>query len=101
MECRPDTPVPGLWELRVRGMGFGRYQVRALVAAAALVASGTVAHEGWTASLDTAAPFPGLLAPPAGLILWSLDYGGRGPFDGQQPRALPAEPPFTNDPLDR
>jgi tRNA pseudouridine38-40 synthase len=84
----------GLWEVRLRGTGFGRYQVRALVGGAALVATGQLPVATWRAALETASPFPGLLAPPHGLVLWALDYGGRGPFDAQVNGHLPQGPPF-------
>ncbi len=98
VEVKKDAPAPGLWELRVHGTGFGRYQVRALVAAAALVAAQGVPWATWTAALETAVPFPGLLAPPEGLVLWRLHYGGRGPFDDEKANTLrlPAGPPFDD-----
>ncbi len=95
LELRLDTPCAGLWEVLVQGEGFGRYQVRALVWAAALVASGGLGRDDWRAALDEARPFSGgLLAPPEGLVLWTVDYGGRGPFDGGQAARLPVGPPF-------
>lgn len=83
-----------LWELRLRGTGFGRYQVRALVGGAALVAAGKLEEAAWRAALKDAAPLSGMLAPPAGLTLWALDYGGLGPFDGETKARLPEGPPF-------
>ncbi len=96
VEVHQDVPATGLWELRVHGTGFGRYQVRALVAAAALVAAEAVPRATWQAALEAAVPFPGLLAPACGLVLWRLDYGGRGPFDGESATGLPPGPPFLD-----
>jgi tRNA pseudouridine38-40 synthase len=85
----------GLCELRLRGGGFGRYQVRALVGGAALVATGQVTEESWRASLEEAVQFEGgMLAPAHGLILWAVHYGGRGPFDNEAGARLPDGPPF-------
>jgi tRNA pseudouridine38-40 synthase len=86
----------GLWELRLRGSGFGRYQVRALVGAAALVAAGRLAETAWRAALEDAVPFAGMLAPPEGLTLWALDYAGNGPFDATVQPRLPEGPPFED-----
>lgn len=88
----------GLWELRLRGSGFGRYQVRALVGGAALVASGQRTAEAWRAALEDGVRFAGLLAPAHGLILWALDYAGHSPFDGKLPAHLPGGPPFEEPP---
>lgn len=85
----------GLWELRLRGTGFGRYQVRALVGGAALVASGQLKKEAWRAALEDAVRFAGLLAPAHGLILWALDYAGQSPFDTEASAHLPDGPPFS------
>jgi tRNA pseudouridine38-40 synthase len=84
----------GLWELRLVGSGFGRYQVRALLGGAALVAAGQLSEDGWRAALEEAARFSGLLAPPHGLVLWALEYGGRGPFDVDTVGHLADGPPF-------
>jgi tRNA pseudouridine38-40 synthase len=85
----------GLCELRLRGSGFGRYQVRALVGGAALVAAGQLPMETWRAALEEAVQFEGgMLAPAHGLILWAVHYGGRGPFDGETQARLPDGPPF-------
>jgi tRNA pseudouridine38-40 synthase len=86
--------MDGLWELRLVGSGFGRYQVRALLGGAALVAAAKLPHEAWRAALEEAVPFPGLLAPPHGLVLWAVEYGGRGPFDVGAKAQLPEGPPF-------
>jgi tRNA pseudouridine38-40 synthase len=84
----------GLWELRLSGSGFGRYQVRALVGGAALLASGQLSLEAWRAALEAQTRFSGLLAPAKGLVLWALHYGGLGPFDAQVGGHLPDGPPF-------
>jgi tRNA pseudouridine38-40 synthase len=93
VELHPGTD--GLLELRLVGSGFGRYQVRALVGGAALVATGRLKVETWRAALEDAVRFPGLLAPAHGLVLWAVHYGGRGPFDGEVVARLPAGPPFA------
>ena len=84
----------GLWELRLVGLGFGRYHVRALVGGAARVAAGQLPEAAWRAALDEARPFPGLLAPAQGLVLWGLQYVEGGPFDARVRPQLPAGPPF-------
>jgi tRNA pseudouridine38-40 synthase len=84
---------PDLWELRLRGDGFGRYQVRALVGGAALVASGQLEPALWRAALEEARPFPGLLAPPHGLTLWAVSYPGTELFGAREDLA-PRGPPF-------
>ena len=94
LELQMDAPAAGLWEVRAQGGGFGRYQVRALVGAAVLVASGQLAASSWRAALEEAQPFPGLLAPAQGLVLWAVDYAGRGPFDALPTARLPCGPPF-------
>ncbi|MGO9832342.1 MAG: tRNA pseudouridine(38-40) synthase TruA [Myxococcaceae bacterium] len=94
VELHRDAPSRGLWELRLQGSGFGRYQVRALVGGAALVASGGLPLSAWRAALEEATAFSGLLAPPQGLVLWAVDYGGRGPFDARDDAMLPTGAPF-------
>jgi tRNA pseudouridine38-40 synthase len=91
VECLPSRE--GLWELRFLGDGFGRYQVRALVGGAALVASGRLSWDSWRAALQQAVPFHGLLAPGHGLTLWAIEYVGPQPF-ARAPRRLPSGPPF-------
>jgi tRNA pseudouridine38-40 synthase len=84
----------GLWEVQLRGSGFGRYQVRALLGGAALVASGQLAMDRWRAALAEAARFEGLLAPAQGLTLWAQDYAGQGPFEDEAKGRVPPGPPF-------
>jgi tRNA pseudouridine38-40 synthase len=83
-----------VWELRLQGSGFGRYQVRALVGGAALVAAGRLKEAAWRAALKDGVRFEGMLAPPQGLTLWALDYGSLGPFDTEATARLPGGPPF-------
>ena len=92
VEARRGTG--GVWELRLCGSGFGRYQVRALVGGAALLAAGVLTQADWRAALEDAVRFAGMLAPPEGLTLWALDYAGHGPFDAQAKPRLPEGPPF-------
>jgi len=84
----------GLLEVRLRGSGFGRYQVRALLGGAALVAGGHLTEKAWTAALEDASRFAGILAPAQGLTLWAQDYGGKGPFEDEASARLPVGPPF-------
>jgi tRNA pseudouridine38-40 synthase len=83
----------GLAEIRLLGDGFGRYQVRALVGGAALVASGRLSLDSWRAALEHGVRFPGLLAPGHGLTLWAIEYAGGQPF-AEAATQLPAGPPF-------
>lgn len=83
-----------LCEVRLRGSGFGRYQVRALLGGAALVASGRLPEQAWQAALEDAVGFAGLLAPAQGLTLWAQDYRGKGPFEDEREARLPQGPPF-------
>jgi tRNA pseudouridine38-40 synthase len=88
------TEAGEVWELRLWGSGFGRYQVRALLGGAALLAAGRLTEAAWRAALDDAVPFAGMLAPPQGLTLWALDYAGRGPFEAETGPRLADGPPF-------
>jgi tRNA pseudouridine38-40 synthase len=92
VEVRPGQG--GLLEVRLRGSGFGRYQVRALLGGAALVASGHLPAEAWRAALEDAVRFDGILAPAQGLTLWAQDYAGKGPFEDEANARLPPGPPF-------
>ncbi|HMK72889.1 MAG TPA: tRNA pseudouridine(38-40) synthase TruA [Myxococcaceae bacterium] len=85
----------GLLDIRVTGDGFGRYQVRALVGGAVLVATGHLTPRTWRSALDEAARFEGLLAPPQGLILWAVDFGALSPFPPGAAERCPREPPFV------
>jgi tRNA pseudouridine38-40 synthase len=83
-----------LVEVQLRGSGFGRYQVRALLGGAALVASGQLSEQAWEAALVDAVRFAGILAPAQGLTLWAQDYRGQGPFEDARDIRLPPGPPF-------
>lgn len=87
----------GLFEARLSGEGFARYQVRYLVGSALAVAAGAVARSEFEAALDRAEPFAGLKAPGEGLVLWEVFYPRAvDPFseDRKAPPHLPAGPPF-------
>jgi tRNA pseudouridine38-40 synthase len=85
----------GLLDVRMAGDGFGRYQVRALVGGAALVAAGRLSPGAWRAAVEEATRFEGLLAPAHGLILWALDFGAPSPFPPGAAERCPREPPFV------
>ncbi|WNG47936.1 tRNA pseudouridine(38-40) synthase TruA [Archangium minus] len=88
----------GLFEFRLRGDGFGRYQVRYLVGSTLLTASGALSEERFRAALDSGTTIPGLKAPAQGLLLWEVHYPpDKEPFPPEE-RALapglPSAPPF-------
>ncbi|HEX8823581.1 MAG TPA: tRNA pseudouridine(38-40) synthase TruA [Archangium sp.] len=88
----------GLFEARLRGDGFGRYQVRYLVGSALLTAAGALPEEHYRAALDSGTPIPGLKAPAKGLLLWEVRYAPElDPFTPEErarPPGLPLGPPF-------
>jgi tRNA pseudouridine38-40 synthase len=88
----------GLFEARLRGNGFGRYQVRYLVGSAVAVAAELIPTEAFAAALERGEAIPGVRAPATGLILWEVFYPGElDPFaaDRSEPGPLPSEPPFV------
>ncbi|MEN9798108.1 MAG: hypothetical protein RL653_1804 [Pseudomonadota bacterium] len=88
----------GRWEVRLRGDGFGRHQVRVMVGTAALVAAGLVPESRWEAALETATPVEGLRAPADGLVLWEVHYPPAldpfSPAERQEALGVPPAPPF-------
>jgi tRNA pseudouridine38-40 synthase len=88
----------GRWEVRLRGDGFGRHQVRVMVGTAALVAAGLVPESQWEAAVDKAAPIRGLRAPAEGLVLWEVLYPpALDPFSPEERReaeGVPRAAPF-------
>jgi tRNA pseudouridine38-40 synthase len=88
----------GLYEARLSGDGFARYQVRYLVGSALKVAAGLLPAESWTAALETGAALEGFKAPAQGLVLWEVRYPPEvDPFTAGErlhPPGLPMEPPF-------
>ncbi|MGQ0507161.1 MAG: tRNA pseudouridine synthase A [Myxococcaceae bacterium] len=94
LHSREDDEV----ELRFRGSGFGRYQVRYLVGSAVAVAAGALKQAAWEQALETGAKLDGVKAPAEGLVLWNVEYpAALDPF----PKALragaptvPNAPPF-------
>jgi tRNA pseudouridine38-40 synthase len=95
--------APGLFEARLSGDGFGRYQVRYLVGSAVASAAGAVSPSTFADAVSQGLPLEGLRAPAQGLILWDVFYPTSvDPFaDPPQPcegHALPDEPPFSYGP---
>jgi len=91
----------GLWDVRLRGTGFGRYQVRYLVGTAVAVARGQLPEEAYLRALESGEPIQGTKAPASGLTLWEVRYPqGTDPFtaDRGRPEGLPPGPPW-GDPL--
>lgn len=91
----------GLFEVRVVGDSFARYQVRYVIGSCAAAASGLLAAEQLESAIEHSTPIPGLRAPPEGLVLWEVFYAEEvDPFDarvrGSAP-CLPREPPFHLD----
>lgn len=92
----------GVFEARLRGDAFGRYQVRFLVGNAALAACGKVSEEQFVDALERGVELPGVRAPAEGLTLWEVFFPPQlDPF-GAELRALapgvPDAPPFTSTP---
>ena len=89
---------PGLFEARLRGDSFGRYQVRYLVGGAVAVACGALPAQEWAEALGSAREIAGLKAPAEGLVLWSVAYPeGLDPFtreERERAEGLPPGPPF-------
>ena len=88
----------GLYEVRLCGDGFARYQARYLVGSALKVAAGLLPEEAWRAALETGQAMEGFKAPAHGLVLWEVRYPpGVDPFTAGErlhPPGLPLEPPF-------
>ncbi|QDE69067.1 tRNA pseudouridine synthase A [Myxococcus xanthus] len=88
----------GLYEARLRGDGFARYQIRYLMGSALKVAAGLLPEEAWLAALETGQAMEGFKAPAHGLVLWEVRYPpGVDPFTAGErlhPPGLPLEPPF-------
>lgn len=92
----------GLFEARLTGDAFARYQVRYLVGSSLLTAAGLLPEERFRAALDTGADIPGFKAPAAGLVMWEVSYPAElDPFTPEErahPPRLPEEPPFLDAP---
>lgn len=88
----------GLYEARLRGDGFARYQIRYLMGSALKVAAGLLPEEAWLAALETGQAMEGFKAPAHGLVLWEVRYPPNvDPFTAGErlhPPGLPLEPPF-------
>jgi len=88
----------GLFEARLRGDGFARYQVRYLVGSALLTAAGGLSEEQWRGALERGERISGLKADAAGLVLWEVRYPPQlDPFSAAEradPPGLPPGPPF-------
>jgi len=90
--------LPGLFEARLQGDSFGRYQVRYLVGGAVAAACGALPAQDWEDALRSAREIAGLKAPPEGLTLWSVAYPEAvDPFtreERERGEGLPPGPPF-------
>ena len=76
----------GVFEVRLRGDSFGRYQVRYLVGSALAVAAGLLSEERFLGALERGEPISGLKAPAHGLTLWEVRYPAElDPFRGIRP----------------
>ncbi|HLK99844.1 MAG TPA: tRNA pseudouridine(38-40) synthase TruA [Myxococcaceae bacterium] len=88
----------GLFEARLRGDAFARYQVRYLVGSALLAAAGRLSEEQWRGALEHSERISGLKAKAAGLVLWEVRYPPElDPFSAAEraaPPGLPGGPPF-------
>lgn len=83
----------GVWEVELRGLGFARFMVRRLVAAAVAVARGEVALADYQAALEEARPLPVRRAPAHGLVLWEVLYPAQmDPFTALERAAAPGVP---------
>ncbi len=92
----------GLFEARLTGDAFARYQVRYLVGTSLLTAAGLLPEARFRDALDTGGAIPGFKAPGAGLVLWEVRYPAAvDPFTpeerAQAPR-LAEGPPFLDAP---
>ncbi len=84
----------GLFDVRLRASGFGRYQVRYMVGSAVAVAAGVLAEGEWREALATGAPMEGVKAPAHALVLWEVAYPpGLAPFAPALLEAAPTLPP--------
>ncbi len=97
--CALEELGGGLFEARLRGEGFARYQVRYLVGTAVAVAAGKLPEEDWAAALETGKELAGFKAPAEALVLWEVEYPKEvDPFPPelrQRAPGLPEEPPFA------
>jgi tRNA pseudouridine38-40 synthase len=88
----------GLYDVRIKGSGFGRYQIRYLVGSAVLVASGELDEALFVNALEKGEAFAGHKAPAHGLTLWEVSYPAPAdPFveDREGQRSVPRELPFV------
>jgi tRNA pseudouridine38-40 synthase len=92
----------GLFEARLRGDAFARYQVRYLVGSALLTAAGRISEEQWRGALERGERISGLKAEAAGLVLWEVRYPPEldpfTPAERAAPPGLPEGPPFLEAP---
>jgi tRNA pseudouridine38-40 synthase len=89
----------GLFEVRLAGNAFARYQVRYLVGSAVATAAGVIPEEKFIAALEAGETIEGVRAPPEGLVLWEVHYPPEldpfGPDARAAPQGLPEGPPFA------
>ncbi len=90
----------GLYEARLVGNRFARYQVRYLVGSAVAAAAGILSEQAVDAALVHQVAMRGLKAPAHGLVLWQVRYDPKvDPFDEQERAAcvgVPSAPPFSS-----
>lgn len=91
--------LPGIFEARLVGDGFARYQVRYLLGSSVLTAQGALDEGAYVSALDEAKEIAGLKAPAEGLALWQVYYPAEiDPFTSQErgaPAGLPDQPPYA------
>jgi tRNA pseudouridine38-40 synthase len=89
----------GVFEARLVGDGFARYQARYLVGAAALVSSGLLESSDYERALDSGSSIRGVKAPAEALTLWEVRFpGALDPFPQalrEEAPGLPEGPPFS------
>jgi tRNA pseudouridine38-40 synthase len=89
----------GLFEVRLSGSAFARYQVRYLVGSAVATAAGLIPEEKFIAALDSGETIEGVRAPAEGLVLWEVHYPPEldpfSPDERAAPAGLPKSPPFA------
>lgn len=92
-------PVTGIL-IEISGAGFGRYQIRNLVAAAQAMAAGQLGPDALLALARGEGPRP-VKAAAEGLCLWQVRYASElDPFAGMPPGET-IEPPFLSNFLTR
>lgn len=90
----------GSVDVRLRGSGFAKFQVRIMVGTAALVAAGLEPLSSWDEALAGKRRIAGVRAPGEALVLWEVRYPkALDPFSEEEraeARGVPRAPPFTD-----